>query len=110
MIKKGMNILALDVRGLSSLTDFCIIAEGSAAKHVSGIAHEIVKKLKSLGISPLHTEGMSEGDWAVLDYPQVMVHLFMPGLRDKYMLEQLWKESTIVDLSLNLSHPLHEAL
>jgi ribosome-associated protein len=104
--KKGFNILGLDLRGVSTLTDFVLIGEGSVAKHVSAIAHEIVKKLKSQGINPLYTEGFSEGDWIVLDYHQIMVHLFMPGLRDKYRLEELWREGNIIDLNLNLSPPI----
>ena len=105
--KKGFNILGLDLRGISSLTDFVLIAEGSACKHVSAIADEIIKKLKTMGIHPLYTAGLTHGDWVVLDYHTLMIHLFMPGLRDKYMLEQLWKDSAIVDLQIEVEPPFH---
>ncbi len=101
--KKGMNILALDVRGISSLTDYVVIAEGNVDKHVSAIAREVVDTLKGLGVPPVYTEGMQDGDWVVLDYMHIMVHLFMPGLRDKYMLEQLWREGGIVDLKIDVA-------
>ncbi|MBS0606007.1 MAG: ribosome silencing factor [Parachlamydiales bacterium] len=99
--KKGFNILALDVRGVSSLTDFVIIAEGNVDRHVKSIGNAIMISLKELGLRPFYTEGLSTGDWVVLDYMEIMVHLFMPGLRDKYMLEQLWRDGAIVDLQID---------
>ncbi len=101
--KKGFNILALDVRKISSLTDYVIIAEGNIDKHVSAIAEAVVHELEKLGQRPVFVEGMKEGDWVVIDYLHIMVHLFMPGLRDKYQLEQLWKEGEIVDLQINVN-------
>ncbi len=101
--KKGINILALDVRGISSLTDYVVIAEGNVDKHVSAIARAVVDTLKQLGVPPVYTEGMQDGDWVVLDYMHIMVHLFMPGIRDKYMLEQLWREGAIVDLKIDIA-------
>ncbi len=101
--KKGFNILALDVRGISTLTDYVIIAEGNVDKHVASLAHAIIGTLEKLGIRPLYVEGLKSGDWVVIDYLYIMVHLFMPGLRDKYQLEQLWKEGSIVDLHIDVT-------
>lgn len=101
--KKGFNILALDVREISSLTDYVIIAEGNIEKHVSSIAQAIIENLEKLGQKSVFVEGLKEGDWVVIDYLQIMVHLFMPGLRDKYQLEQLWKQGQIVDLQIDVS-------
>jgi ribosome-associated protein len=100
--KKGFNILALDVRAISTLTDYVIIAEGNIEKHVSAIARAITEQLEQLGLNPVYTEGVKEGDWVVIDYLHIMVHLFTPGLRDRYQLEQLWKEGQIVDLHINV--------
>lgn len=100
--KKGINILALDVREISTLTDFVIIAEGNVDRHVRAIAHEVIERLRDLGIRPVYTEGMATGDWVVVDYMHIMVHLFMPGLRDKYALEQLWQEGSIVDVGIKI--------
>ncbi len=104
--KKGINILALDVRGISTLTDFVIIAEGNVDKHVTAIANAVIDTLKKEGVTTVYTEGLSAGDWVVIDYLHIMVHLFMPGLRDKYMLEQLWRDGSIVDLNISLAQTL----
>lgn len=101
--KKGLNILALDVHEISSLTDYVIIAEGNIDKHVIAIAQGIIDNLEQLGQSPIYVEGMKAGDWVVIDYLHIMVHLFMPGMRDKYQLEQLWREGHIVDLQIDVS-------
>jgi len=99
--KKGVNILALDVRGISTLTDYVVIAEGNVDKHVVSIANGILDALHEVGLECTQEEGMVTGDWVVLDFLNVMVHLFMPGLRDKYRLEDLWKDSQILDLQIN---------
>lgn len=103
--KKGFNILALDVQGLSSITDYLLIAEGNVERHVTSIAKGIIDEMSEKGQEPLHAEGLKSGDWAVLDYGDVTVHLFMPGLRAKYSLERLWGESKIVDLEIDTSKP-----
>jgi ribosome-associated protein len=99
--KKGINILALDVQGISTLTDYVIIAEGNVDRHVMGIANAILDVLDEKGVKVHHVEGLKEGDWVVLDFLNVMVHLFMPGLRDKYRLEELWKEGKILDVEID---------
>jgi ribosome-associated protein len=101
--KKGHNILAVDVEGLSSLTNFFLIVEGNVDRHVTAIANVIYDELKKQGIVPVYTEGFKTGDWVVLDYGFVMVHVFMPGLRDRYSLERLWPDSKLVDLCLDTS-------
>ncbi len=102
--KNGINILALDLRKISSLTDFVVIAEGNVDRHVIAIAQAVRDAMRKLGEEPLHTQGLNTGDWVVLDYSNVMVHLFMPGLRDKYHLEDLWREGEIVDLSIEINN------
>ena len=101
--KKGFNILAIDVQELSSITDFLIIAEGNVDRHVSSIAKAIIDHFDKEGESPLHAEGLKSGDWVVLDYGVVMVHLFMPGLRERYSLERLWEESKLIDIDIETS-------
>lgn len=96
--KKGKNTLTLDVRGLSTLTNYLVIAEGNVDRHVKALAEAVVKAGKEHNLIPLHTEGRETGDWAVIDYGEVIIHLFMPGLREKYSLENLWREGTIVEV------------
>lgn len=96
--KKGSNILALDVRGLSTLTDFFLIAEGGVERHVMALGHEVMRVMKEEGASLMQAEGMSEGDWVVLDYGDIVVHLFTPKMRDKYRLEEFWREGELIPL------------
>ncbi len=98
--KKGINILALDVRGISFVTDFVIIAEGNVDRHVAAIGKAIIEALEKIGEKTEYVQGLRDGEWVVIDLFDIMVHLFMPGLRDKYQLEELWKEGQIVDLKI----------
>ncbi|MEI6242979.1 MAG: ribosome silencing factor [Chlamydiota bacterium] len=100
--KKGFNILALDVQGVSTITDYLLIAEGNVNRHVKAMAQTIIQDLEKKGIKPHQVEGVSEGDWIVIDYTDIIVHLFMPGLRDKYQLEKLWQVGKIVDLEIDV--------
>jgi len=98
--KKGTNIVALDVRGISSITDFVIIADGNVDRHVIALANELQDLMKKEGERPVHAEGKQSGDWIVLDYFQVVIHLLLPEMRQKYQLERLWPEAKVVDLDL----------
>lgn len=100
--KKGINILSLDVRGISSMADYVVIAEGNIDRHVKAISHSIHDALNELGESPLYVEGEQIGDWIVMDYGEIVVHLFVPELREKYALEQLWRKASIIDLKIKL--------
>lgn len=99
--KKGMNIIALDVRGISNFTDFFIIAEGNVERHVSSIASSLIEEQKQDHHLPLYVEGIKTGDWVVVDYGHIVVHLFHPELRERYGLEELWRSGKIVDLRIN---------
>jgi len=101
--KKGSNILALDVRGISSISDYLIIAEGNVDRHVTSMGKAILEDLKQKGEVPVHVEGLQSGDWVVIDFSEVVVHIFMPGLRERYKLERLWEQSKIVDLNIDVS-------
>lgn len=98
--KKGCNILALDVSGISTMTEFFVIAEGSSRRHVRALSSGVVDAERELGHRPLHVDGQNVGDWVVIDYGDILVHLFQPPLREKYDLEELWREAKIVDLNI----------
>lgn len=106
--KKGFNILAIDVRGVSTLTDFFIIAEGTVDRHVRAICSTLQEQMKEIGYPPLHVEGAESGDWIVMDFGYILIHLFIPELREKYALENLWKEGQVVDLNIKLGGERHE--
>lgn len=100
--KKGFNILALDVKGVSTLTDFFVIGEGNVDKHVIALGQAVIEAMKKEGERPIHVEGLDAGEWVVIDYLEIVIHLFKPGLRDKYRLEELWREGKIIDLEFVL--------
>lgn len=104
--KKGFNILALDVRGFSSMTDFYIIAEGNIDRHVRSISKSIEDVMSEVGLKLLRSDGLQSSDWLILDYGDIIVHLFIPDFREKYALEQLWREAKIVDLHIDLKERL----
>ncbi len=99
--KKGFNILAMDISEISSLSDVLIVAEGNVDRHVSALAKAVEEALEEVGEKPVYVEGRDGGDWVVLDYFNIMVHIFMPGLRQKYQLERLWSEGKLLDLELD---------
>ena len=98
--KKGANILALDVRDVSNMTDFCIIAEGSVDRHLQGIARAIEESLGFLGEKVIRVDGEGS-DWIVMDYSDVIIHLLLPSAREKYALEELWRKAKIVNVNIN---------
>lgn len=96
--KKGFNVLTLDIREVSSLTDYFIIAEGNVERHVQALSSTIVDELANEGRKPMHIEGAGQGDWIVLDYGDIIIHLLTSDMREKYALEQVWKASKVVDI------------
>lgn len=104
--KKGFNILVLDVRGISTMTDYYVIAEGSVDRHVKSLYTAIKDQLSELGLGPSHAEGVNDGGWIVMDCGEIVVHLFVPDLREKYALEELWTKAKIVDVEIVVSKEL----
>lgn len=98
--KKGFNVVALDVRHSSSITNFILIAEGDVPRHVVALSQAVLDEMDKEGQSPQRVEGKAEGHWIVVDFVDIIVHLFTTEMRDKYALEGLWKESYLVDLNL----------
>ncbi|MEM1283073.1 MAG: ribosome silencing factor [Chlamydiota bacterium] len=100
--KNGANIFALDMRGVTDLADFIIIAEGNVDRHVKAIAKNVIEAAERLGEKPFIVEGEKNGDWIVIDFIGVIVHLFIPEVRQRYALERLWCDGKIVDLEITL--------
>lgn len=98
--KKGFNIVAIDVQGQSSLTDYFIIAEGNVERHVTALANSVKDKVKEMGGHIFHMDGDQSGDWIVMDCGEVVINLFVPSQREKYALEELWHDGEIVDLNI----------
>lgn len=88
--KKAESIVALDVRGLTSIADAFIICSGRSSRQVSAIADQIQRFLKEHAIKPLSVEGKSDGHWVLMDYGDVVIHVFYVETRAFYDLEGLW--------------------
>ncbi len=89
--KLGENILVLDLRGVSSLADFFVVATASSTVHAQAIAEALVNRKQTRGLKkPHHVEGLNNGRWILLDYFDVIVHIFISEVRQFYGLERLW--------------------
>lgn len=86
---KSLNLCTIDVQGRSSLTDLLLICEGRSQLHCRGIAERVITTLKKLNIRPLGIEGEREGNWILIDYGDVILHVFHPEIRRFYDLEGL---------------------
>jgi ribosome-associated protein len=91
--KKAIDVVELDVRGVLGYTDFFLVCSGNTARQTKGIHDGIHQSLKDdHGILPRRVEGVREATWILMDYLDVVVHIFTPEARDFYRLEQLWGE------------------
>ncbi len=93
---KANDIVLLDLKGVTDLTDFFLIASGTSDTHVRSLAERVVEDLKKDGVVAHHAEGLAQGRWVLLDYVDFVVHLFHPALRSFYQLERLWSDAEIV--------------
>jgi len=87
---KARDIVEVDVRGKSSVTDLLVIASGTSSRHVKSIADEVVKKAKQAGLPPIGVEGQREAEWVLVDLGDIIVHVMLPRTREFYGLERLW--------------------
>ncbi len=94
--KKGEDILLLDTRAVSFISDYFVIATAASDRQLKAVADEIQKQLKKDRILPLGVEGKPDSGWVLLDYGSVIAHLFSPGMRDYYRLEKLWEHAPVV--------------
>ncbi len=103
--KKGANIIGFDVREFSSMTDYYIVAEGSVDRHVISLASNVIAAMEEQNHRSLHVEGQVIGDWVVIDFGSIVVHLLTPDMREKYALEELWREAKLVHLNIDVNKP-----
>ncbi len=88
---KAVDARVLDVRGLTDIADYMVVASGTSDRHVRSIAERVVQQAKASGMRPFGVEGASDGEWVLVDLPDVMVHVMLPRVREFYALEQLWE-------------------
>jgi ribosome-associated protein len=102
--KSGEDLVALDVSGPLPLTDVFLLVSGRVERNVIAIAGEIEDQLNEAGVKTLRREGKAEGRWVLLDFGDLVVHVFHEEDRMYYALERLWKDCPVVPLEL----PVHE--
>ena len=87
---KGLDIIKLDVRNMTPVTDWMIVASGTSGRHVKALVDNVAEKAKAAGHRPTGVEGESGGEWVLLDLQDALVHVMLPKVRDFYNLEKLW--------------------
>lgn len=98
--KKGLDIVLLDVENLFVLSDIFVIATGTSRPHVQSLAEGVEERLREdLALKPLRSEGQAEAEWILLDYGDIIVHLFQASAREFYGLERLWADAPRVEWS-----------
>ena len=91
--KKGTDVLVLDVRGKASYADYIVVASGDTERMVNALAEGVEEKLRPEGKRPIGREGEQTGNWVLLDYSEVVAHLFLTDARGFYDLEGLWADA-----------------
>jgi ribosome silencing factor RsfS/YbeB/iojap len=87
---KALDVRFLDVRGLTDIADFMVIASGTSDRHVRSVAQRLVEKAKEAGFRPHGVEGQQDADWVLIDLNEMIVHVMLPRVREFYGLEKLW--------------------
>ncbi|MBM4276102.1 MAG: ribosome silencing factor [Deltaproteobacteria bacterium] len=91
--RKGLDVVVLDVKKLCSFADYFIIASGASKRQVMALADYVEEAVARAGAKPLGVEGIQEGVWVLMDYNDVVIHIFIESLRDFYNLEGLWADA-----------------
>lgn len=97
--KKGYDVKILDLKELTSITDYFVICTGDSDTQIKAIADEIDKKLRDENIKVWHIEGYESLNWVLLDYVDVVVHIFKKEIREFYNLEKLWGDAPTIDVT-----------
>lgn len=87
---QAQDIKIINVKDISTITDEMIICTGRSSRHVTAIAEDVLEKMKAHGYPALHNTGLSSGEWALIDFGDIILHIMQPDIRSHYDLESLW--------------------
>ena len=90
---KAVDVRAMDVRGITDITDVMVVASGTSDRHVRSIADRVLQRCKEAGFRPYGMEGERDGEWVLLDLQDLVLHVMLPRVREFYALEKLWEGS-----------------
>jgi ribosome-associated protein len=95
----AQDIRVLDVRGISTITDFCVVASGTSSPHLKALLAEVQRCMKERGVMSYRKSGLPESGWVVLDFVYAVIHIFSPEARAYYAIERLWQEAPALPLA-----------
>jgi len=98
--KKASDLVILDITKIASFANYFLLCTGDSSRQMQAIADEVEKRLKALGIRPSHIEGYQNSEWILMDYMDLVIHIFSKNARVYYDLERLWRDSKKLDVSL----------
>ncbi len=94
--RNARESVLLDLRGVSDATDWFLIASGDSDTHARAIAENLIDRMREAGFRPAGVEGKASGNWILLDYITLVIHIFLPRVRDYYDLERLWGDAPVM--------------
>jgi ribosome-associated protein len=102
--KKGLDIVALDITAVAAFTDYFLICSGDSTRQIQAIADEVEQKMAAAGRRPAHVEGYRNAEWILMDYGDLVVHIFSRKARAFYDLERLWRDAKALNVAALLKH------
>lgn len=96
---KGQDIVKLDVRDMTTVTDYMVVASGTSSRHVQALIDKVAEKARQAGHKPIGVEGEDGREWILLDLEDVLVHVMLPKVREFYNLEKLWSLGAASDVA-----------
>jgi ribosome-associated protein len=103
--KKAHDLVALDITGIATFTNYFLFCTGDSSRQMQAIADEIEKRLKEHGLRPSHVEGYQNSEWILMDYMDLVVHIFSKNARTYYDLERLWRDGKKIEVEQFIEEP-----
>ncbi len=108
--KKGVDIVVLDIRSVATFTDYFLVCTGDSTRQIQAIADEIHQRLAAQGHRPAHIEGYDNAEWILMDYLDLVIHVFSRKARAYYDLERLWRDAKVLEVPRLFEAPEPEAV